>query len=543
MKIFAGGAPSSGFRCYDANMTPPSVVHTTPLFHWLGHRAAGVLVHPTALPSGLGVGVFDEAVDQLLAFLVQARMKYWQVCPLGPTGYGDSPYQCFSSFAGNPYLIDLVALVRMGLLDEKSLDPLRALSATKVDFGALYTLKRPLLFLAHARWLEQSKNSLPFGNFTAFQKKQSAWLACYGLFSALKDHYEGRPWWEWPNEVRSFALATKSPLAKQLADKAEAYEFIQYLFFGQWSAVRNRASKLGISIIGDTPIFTALDSADVWGNPQLFQLDQATLRPTAVAGVPPDYFSADGQLWGNPLYDWPAHAAEKYAWWIARLLSNFELCDIVRIDHFRGFEAYWSVPADAVTAKTGAWMPGPGMDFFRAIARAIPDAKLIAEDLGLLTPATIELRAGTGLPGMAVLQFAFGGKADNFYLPHNHSTNSVVYPGTHDNDTTLGWYASADERTRDHVRRYLRISGQEIGWDLTRTAYRSVANLAIVSLQDLMSLGPEARFNTPGKAQGNWTWRYTPEQLRLLCDNSAGHLAELASLYGRDPTTTEKRNE
>jgi 4-alpha-glucanotransferase len=520
-------------------MTPSSLVPTSPpLFHWLDHRAAGVLVHPTALPNAFGVGTFDSAADDLLDFLVQAKMKYWQVCPLGPTGYGDSPYQCFSSFAGNPNLVDPAALVRTGLLDESSLDPLRALSGDHVDFRALYEHKRPLLFLAHARWRKRSKGVLPYGDFTAFQQRQSAWLSGYGLFSALKDHFAGRAWWEWPASLRSLSAARKSPLARQLAEQIEAYEFVQYLFFGQWCALRARAAKRGISIIGDTPIFTALDSADVWANPHLFQLDRTTLHPTAVAGVPPDYFSVDGQLWGNPLYNWPAHEAEKYVWWLARLASNFELCDVVRIDHFRGFEAYWSVPFGASTARTGKWMPGPGLDFFRAAAAAIPNAKFIAEDLGILTPGSIALRAATGLPGMAVLQFAFGGEADNFYLPHNHDPNSVVYPGTHDNDTTLGWYASLDDRTRDHARRYLRVSGQEIGWDFVRTAYQSVANLAIVALQDLMSLGSAARFNTPGKAQGNWTWRYRPEQLRALRANSGDYLADLAALYGRTGQVT-----
>ena len=253
--------------------------------------------------------------------------------------------------------------------------------------------------------------------------------------------------------------------------------------------------------------------------------------------MPPDYFSADGQLWGNPLYDWAAHAAEGYAWWLARLRANFDLCDVVRIDHFRGFEAYWSVPADAPTARTGRWVTGPGLEFFRAVRAALPNVRLIAEDLGLLTPATLELRDATGLPGMAVLQFAFGGDADNLYLPHNQRANSVVYPGTHDNDTTLGWYATADEKTRDHVRRYLRVSGREVGWDFARVAYGCVANLAILPLQDLMSLGSAARFNTPGSSQGNWTWRYRPEQLRDLHEKSAPYLRELAALYGRAPAT------
>jgi 4-alpha-glucanotransferase len=508
-----------------------------PLFNWLDHRAAGVLAHPTSLPSPNGVGAFDESVDAFLEFMARAGMRYWQVCPLGPTGFGDSPYQCFSSFAGNPYLIDLAALVRTALLTDSELAPLRMLGADHVDFGALYERKWAVLFSAHATWRRDVKRPLPYGDFAAFRQKNATWLRPYGFFSALKDHFGGRPWWEWPAEQRSLTAAEKSPLQRELATRAEAYEFIQYLFFGQWTQVRQKAAKLGIQIIGDTPIFTACDSADVWASPHLFQLDRKTLRPTAVAGVPPDYFSADGQLWGNPLYDWPAHAAEGYAWWLARLRANFELCDIIRIDHFRGFEAYWSVPAGSATARTGQWLPGPGLDFFRVVQSALPHAKLIAEDLGLLTPETIALREATGLPGMAVLQFAFGGGADNLYLPHNHRANTVVYPGTHDNDTTVGWYATADEKTRDHVRRYLRIGGQEIGWDFIRVAYQSPANLAIIALQDLMSLGSAARFNTPGKSQGNWTWRYRPDQMRALRDNSAGYLRELAELYGRDNTS------
>lgn len=512
---------------------PSSPSDRTPLFNWLDRRAAGILVHPTSLPSAFGIGAFDEAADPLLDFLHAAKFRYWQVCPLGPTGYGDSPYQCFSSFAGNLNLIDPGALVRAGLLTEAEVAPLRRLSASTVDFGALYLQKRPLLFAAHARWRKDPR-PLPYGDFARFRAERGAWLAPYALFSALKDHFNGQPWWAWPAEVRTHAAAQKSPLAQTVAVAAEGYAFAQYLFFGQWRDLRQRAAKKGIEIIGDTPIFTALDSADVWASPHLFQLDPKTTRPLAVAGVPPDYFSADGQLWGNPLYDWSAHAAENYAWWIARLQANFELCDIVRIDHFRGFEAYWSVPAAALTARTGKWVPGPGIDFFRAVQATMPHAKLIAEDLGLLTPETIALREATGLPGMAVLQFAFGGGADNLYLPHNQRANSVVYPGTHDNDTTLGWYRTTDEKTRDHVRRYLRIDGQEIGWDFLRTAYRSVANLAVLPLQDLMNLGSEARFNTPGKAQGNWTWRYRPEQLRTLHEQAAPYLGELATLYGRD---------
>lgn len=505
-----------------------------PLFNWLTERAAGVLVHPTALPNRYGIGAFDQEAINLLEFFAQAGVRAWQVCPLGPTGYGDSPYQCFSSFAGNPYLVDPDALVSAGLLTAAQLQPLEALNPDRVDYGALYQLKLPLLFLAFEAWKRDPKRALPYGDFENFRTQQAEWLRGYSLFSALKEHFGGQPWWEWPEEVRSLSAAKRSSIAAAQAGRAEAYEFVQYLFFGQWAAIRKRAAELDIAIIGDTPIFAAIDSADVWANPELFQLDPKTLRPTVVAGVPPDYFSADGQLWGNPLYKWPAHAANGYAWWISRLRANFALCDIVRIDHFRGFDTYWAIPADALNARKGRWEQGPGLEIFEAIKQAMPDAKLIAEDLGDLMPSVIELREATGLPGMAILQFAFGGEADNLYLPHNQRANSIVYPGTHDNDTTLGWYAMVDERTRDHVRRYLRVSGREIGWDFVRSAYSSVATLAVVALQDLLNLGSEGRFNTPGTAQGNWAWRYRPAQLRALREGASSYLRELASLYGRE---------
>ncbi len=517
-----------------ASTSSPGQPCRAPLFNWLDERLAGVLLHPTALPGPFGIGAFDQAAFELLEFFSAAGIRAWQICPLGPTGYGDSPYQCFSAFAGDPYLVDPAALVRAGLLSADALQPLRALSADRVDFGALYRLKLPLLFSAHETWRKNPARALPHGDFAAFRKTHESWLAGFGLFSALKDHFGGKPWWEWPAEVRSLAAARRSALAAQVAPRAEGYEFIQYLFFGQWSAIRARAKALDVAIVGDAPIFAAIDSADVWANPQLFQLDPKTSRPTAVAGVPPDYFSADGQLWGNPLYDWPAHAADGYAWWLARLRANFELYDIVRIDHFRGFDTYWSIPADAPNARKGRWEKGPGLAFFEAVKQALPDAKLIAEDLGELMPSVIELRDATGLPGMAILQFAFGGGADNLYLPHNQRANSVVYPGTHDNDTTLGWYAAADERTTDHVRRYLRVSGREVGWDFIRSAYSSVARLAVIPLQDLFTLGAEARFNRPGTSQGNWTWRYRPEQLNALKCGASGYLRELAWLYGRE---------
>ena len=517
-------------------MLSNNVSAAAPLFHWLTHRGAGLLVHPTSLPGPGGVGTFNHAAVDLLEFMAGAGLAYWQICPLGPTGYGDSPYQCFSSFAGNPYLVDLEPLVTGGWLDEQDLAPLRALSAERVDYGALYHLKRPLLFAAHRAWREAgSAASLLYGDFRAFCAREAAWLEGFALFSALKDHFGGEPWWRWPAEVRTFSRAQKSPFHTQLAAQAEAHAFAQYLFFGQWSALRAHAHERGISIVGDTPIFAALDSADTWSHPELFQLDRTTGEPLAVAGCPPDYFSADGQFWGNPLYDWPAHARDGYAWWRARLRASFELYDIVRIDHFRGFEAYWSIPAGSKTARTGRWMPGPGLDFFRVVHEKMPEVKLIAEDLGLLTPEVLALRDATGLPGMAVLQFAFGGDAENFYLPHNHRANTVVYPGTHDNDTTRGWYAHADEKTRDHVRRYFRISGEDISWDFIRAAYASPAQLAIVPLQDFLSLGSEARFNTPGEPAGNWQWRFSAAQLERLARDATPYLREIGALYGRLP--------
>lgn len=520
---------------------PPKPASSSPaahpaLFNWLDHRAAGLLVHPTSLPSAYGVGAFDAAATDLLDFLHAAGIRYWQLCPLGPTGYGDSPYQCFSSFAGNPYLVDPAPLVQAGLLADRDLDGLRELGRDRVDFGALYQRKLPLLFAAHAAWRRDPQRPLPYGDFAAFRRAHADWLDSYSLFSALKDHFGGKPWWDWPAGAKSYATAQRSGLPKQVAARAEAYSFVQYLFLGQWAQVRAAAGRRGIEIIGDAPIFTARDSADVWASPELFLLDRRTFHPTHVAGVPPDYFSADGQLWGNPLYDWAAHEAEGHAWWLRRLRANFALCDVVRIDHFRGFDSYWSIPAGAPTARTGQWQRGPGLKFFATVRQAMPGAKLLAEDLGDLTPAVFALRDGTGLPGMSVLQFAFGGGADNLYLPHNHRANSVVYPGTHDNDTTAGWYAQSGEKLRDHVRRYLRVSGQDIAWDFIRAAYGSVARLAVVSLPDLLNLGSDARFNTPGKAQGNWTWRYRPEQLRQLHKHSAGYLRELATLYGREPS-------
>ncbi len=516
-------------------MNPSTSASDPVLFNWLQSRSTGVLMHPTSLPGDQGIGVLDSSVDAWLGFLHAAGIKYWQVCPLGPTGYGDSPYQCFSVFAGNPYLIDLQPLVEAGLLAADDLAPLKLLNPTATDFGGVYYYKFPLLHRAYEAFAAAKTKPALYGSIDDFRSAHAEWLESYALFQALKDHFKGLPWWDWPVEYRSFDSAKKQKLSAATVQRGFAHSFFQYLFFGQWAAVRAKARLLGIEIIGDAPIFVAADSADVWANPSLFQLDPATGRPTHVAGVPPDYFSADGQLWGNPLYDWDAHARDDYAWWLSRLRANFALCDVLRIDHFRAFDTYWSIPAGSPTAKTGHWRPGPGLAFFQKIHAALLEARMIAEDLGDLTPSVLALRDATGLPGMAILQFAYGGEANNAYLPHHHRANCIIYPGTHDNDTSLGWYATAPEKTRDHVRRYHRIDGREIAWDFIRASYASPCHLAVIPLQDLFSLGSAARFNTPGQPAGNWQWRTTAAQLARLQNDSAAYLHELGDLYGRLP--------
>ena len=511
---------------------------TRPLFDWLSARSAGVLLHPTSLPGSQGVGTLDQAALRFLDFLAAAGMSWWQVCPLGPTGYGDSPYQCFSAFAGNPYLIDLGDFVARGLLDADDLAPLSTHDRSTVDFGSLYEVKWPILRRAFDRHKGAGRPPLGPEGLDEFTAAQASWLDPYACFRALKDHFGGAAWWDWPPEARSVPPA-RSKLRALLREEIEAHQFYQYAFFSQWRRIRAEAARRGIEIIGDIPIFVAADSADVWSRPALFELGTDG-RPVAVAGVPPDYFSADGQLWGNPLYRWDVHADQGYAWWKERLAASFEMYDVVRIDHFRGFDAYWRVPLPAENARTGTWVRGPGLEFFRTVRSAFPQARIIAEDLGLLTPSVEELLRDTGLPGMAVLQFAFGGDAKNPYLPHNLRKNGLIYPGTHDNDTTLGWYGTAGDAVRNHFRRYLRVSGSEAGWDFIRTAYQAVSRIAVIPMQDILGLGSAARFNSPGKPGGNWRWRLGDGDLeRLVKEGTAAYLCDLAGLSGRLPPTGE----
>jgi 4-alpha-glucanotransferase len=507
---------------------------SAPLYNWLVKRGAGLLLHPTSLPGEHGVGTMGASLRRFIDFLGQSGITYWQMLPPGPTGYGDCPYSSFSSFAGNPYLIDLDELVRQGLLARAELVELERLPRDHVDFGQLYKIKWAILRLAHKRFAQSKRDVVPgYGSFRDFKAASAAWLEPFAFFMALKAQHGGRPWYEWEAGLRSWERAQGKTMPKAVRDEAEAQRFYQYIFFGQWKSVREWAATAGVTIVGDMPFYVARDSADVWASPEVFDLD-ADLAPVAVAGVPPDYFTPDGQLWGNPIYRWEHLKATGYKWWLDRLGAGFEIFDIVRLDHFRAFHNYWRVPAGAPNARKGDWILGPGLDFFEKVLERFPASRIIAEDLGDIDPGVYELLAATGLPGMAVLQFAFDGDPSNLHITHNHKPNQVVYPGTHDNDTVRGWYAEQPGVMQDQIRRYMRISGEDISWDLIRESYRSPARLAIVAVQDLLCLGPEGRMNKPGTAMGNWQWRMTHEQFERLLSHTPA-LKELGWLYGRAP--------
>jgi 4-alpha-glucanotransferase len=490
-------------------------------------RSSGVLLHPTSLPGPYGIGDLGDAAFEWIDALAHARQRWWQILPLGPTGYGDSPYQCFSAFAGNPYLISPERLMADGLLVREDVAGVH-FPAGRVDFGPVIEFKVRLLATAWARFQGGAGAHLR-PEFEAFVAANAGWLDDFTLFMALKDANQGRSWQEWDAELRLRAKAPLAAASSRLKDSIGLHQFRQFLFFKQWSAVKAYANGKGIGLIGDVPIFVSIDSSDVWASPEYFLLDDQR-HPTVVAGVPPDYFSATGQLWGNPLYDWAALARNDYAWWVARLRATLSQVDFLRIDHFRGFEAYWEIPAGEPTAEVGQWVKGPNIALFDALRAQLGELPIIAEDLGVITPEVDALRLGVGLPGMRVLQFAFGGGTEDRFLPHNHERDSVVYTGTHDNDTTRGWYAAITERERDFVRRYLARDGSDIAWDLIRCAWSSVADYAIAPLQDVLDLGTEARMNLPGSAAGNWAWRFTPGQLQA---RHLERLAELTQLYGR----------
>ena len=499
-------------------------------------RASGVLLHPTSLPGRHGIGDLGPEAHAFVDFLAATGQRLWQILPLGPTGYGNSPYQSTSSFAGNPLLIDLDNLVERGWLAPEAClhDP--RLPVDHVDYDAVTVLKEGSLRAAYEGF--KAKGQDP--HFEEFIAANRTWLDDYALYHALKDVHAGLPWYQWEPKLIERDPKALTQWRERLGEGIGYHEFVQYAFELQWQELRAACLEQGVMLIGDLPIFVAHDSADVWANPELFYLDQRG-QPLVVAGVPPDYFSETGQYWGNPLYRWDAHAAEDYEWWAARLRFLLARVDIVRIDHFRGFEAYWEIPSGSPTAASGTWVEGPGSKFFEALRRRLGHLPLIAEDLGVITPSVEALRDEFGLPGMRVLQFGFSADAGaEKHLPHRFVPHCVVYTGTHDNDTTRGWFTSIDVATtqswdeilaeRAFARRYLATDGAEFHWDMIRLAFASAADTAIIPLQDILGLESGARMNTPGQAEGNWLWRFQNGQID---QQARDRFAELSAVYSR----------
>ncbi len=495
-------------------------------------RTAGVLVHPTSFPGPYGIGDLGAEAYRFVDFLTRARQSLWQILPLGPTSYGDSPYQSFSAFAGNPLLISPDKLVEQGLLPPTAVTEIPPFPADSVDYGWVIDYKNKLLRHSYEHF-QATGHADRRAKFDWFCGEQAYWLDDFALFMALKIYHVGQDggvWNTWPEDIARRQPAAMAWWSTRLADDIRFHKYLQYLFFEQWLELKGYANQRGIQIIGDIPIFVAFDSADVWANPGLFHLQEGG-SPTVVAGVPPDYFSETGQRWGNPLYRWWEMSQTNYAWWTARLRMSFTQADIVRIDHFRGFDAYWEIPASEETAVVGKWIKGPGQSFFEVMVRNLNELPLIAEDLGVITPEVVALRDRFNFPGMKILQFAFGGERNSQFLPHTYDSNCVVYTGTHDNETVLGWFNNASPEEQRHVLAYMNVpNGDNISWDLLRLGYASVADMAVAMMQDLMRLGNEARMNYPGRSSGNWQWRYRAE---MLTGEIADQLKVLTELYSR----------
>ncbi len=488
-------------------------------------RESGVLMHITSLPGKYGVGTLGKTAFDFVDFLKMAGQRCWQILPLTPTGYGDSPYQSCSTFAGNHYLIDLQLLVDEGLLKTEEIDGIRWNDREdKVNFGLLYNHKLEVLRTAYGRFDGGEA-------FEIFCRENSSWLADFALFMALKEKTGGQAWYNWEDGLKFRDPDTIWQMRQALHDQIRFFCFVQYVFYKQWNALRAYAHENGVRIIGDVPIYVPLDSADVWSNPELFQLDEKR-NPTAVAGCPPDAFSEDGQLWGNPLYRWDLLKADGYSWWIRRLAAAGKIYDVVRMDHFRGFESYWSVPAGEKTAKNGKWVKGPGLDFMNAVKTQLPQLKLIAEDLGFLTQEVLDLRDQSGFPGMKVLGFAFDSREPSDYLPHTYIPNTVCYTGTHDNMTTQQWFDTAGEDAVAYAKEYMCLNEQEgLVWGTIRTAFASVSDLCIIPMQDFLNLGAEGRMNFPGTMTDcNWTWRAKDG---VITGELAQRIRKLTVLYGR----------
>lgn len=497
-------------------------------------RASGILLHPTSLPGPHGSGDFGTGAYHFVDWLEAAGQRLWQILPLTNIGAGNSPYMSSSAFAGNVLMIDIGDLAERGWLDAKDLEPHDSFEAGRVDYGIVVPWRMERLRRAAARFASSTNkdDSLSYSSFCA---ANVSWLDDYALFMALNDHHGGAPWCDWEPALAKRDSAALTSARQQHSDRVEFWKFCQWRFFEQWLRLKAYANDRHIDIIGDAPIFIAYQSAEVWAHQALFELDENG-RATVVAGVPPDYFSVTGQRWGNPLYRWSVHAADHYAWWVERIRRTFELVDIVRIDHFRGFAGYWEIPASEPTAMVGRWAPGPGEPLFEAIAAALGHLPIIAEDLGVITPDVNGLRKKFSLPGMRILQFAFAGDSTDRFLPHNYEPDTVVYTGTHDNDTSLGWWAAAPEVERQHASAYLATDGHDFHWDLIRTAYASVADTAIYPMQDVLGLPTECRMNYPGRGEGYWEWRFDWPQVEGW---HAERLAGMAKLYGRDGTVAK----
>jgi len=496
-------------------------------------RASGILLHPTALPGSYGIGTFGTQAISFLDWLQSAGQTYWQICPLVPTGYGNSPYQGLCAFAGNPNLIDVEELVSFRLLEPEELDPLKQLPESYVNFSLLIPEKKKLLHLAWSRYSAGKGPKQLTLELEAFRIAQSQWLEDFCTFMALKNQNGEHSWDTWAKEMKLREKKSLDSLTIETANEVQYHLFVQFLFFHQWQNIKSEAQSRAIKIIGDIPIFVAFDSSDCWANPRLFQLD-ANLLPTNIAGVPPDYFSSTGQLWGNPLYDWDKMAEDEYSWWLSLLKNKLEQYDVLRIDHFRGFCAYWSVPFGETTAVNGKWMPAPGRALFSLAREKLGELPIIAEDLGFITEEVVELIEACGFPRMKILQFAFNASEENNYLPHNYDKNSVVYTGTHDNDTIAGWFEIAPECDRKKVIDYLNLGettdAKTVAGAMLRAAMASVANFAIFPMQDVLGLDNQARFNTPGTLGDNWMWR-APET--SFSDERAEYLRKLCEIYGR----------
>ena len=477
-------------------------------------RMSGILVHPTAFPSRYGIGDLGQTAYDFIDFLKRAGQSIWQCLPLGPTGFGDSPYQAYSAFAGQPLLISPDKLIEFGLLNKEDIADVPEYSKNKVEYTRVVEFKTKLLKTAYSNFLKITDIDLKT-EYDTFCKEHEFWLTDYALFMALKDNQNGKKWTEWEPKFKLPTEAVKTQALIDLNPSVDYYRFVQFVFFKQWYELKKYANDNDILIIGDIPIFVSPDSSDAWANKELFQLDDEGY-PSVTAGVPPDYFSETGQMWGNPLYNWDYHKRSGYAWWISRIRHQLTQTDIFRIDHFRGFEAYWAIPSDAKTAMEGKWIKGPANDFFDHVLEAFhcESLPIIAEDLGIITPEVEALRDAYNLPGMKILQFAFNELGDGAYYPYNFTENCVCYTGTHDNDTTVGWYWNASPASQDKVRRYLSCDGSNIHWDMIRLAMGSVARYVVFPLQDVLGLGSDCRMNIPGLGIGNWAWRFEKDDLK-----------------------------